>query len=71
MEASLAAYKVFGIIEDECRINEYSYDTMVKGDNERLVDMDILVNATDEYIENTFGSTRGPQLHTMKSRWRA
>jgi len=51
MEASLAAYKVFGIIEDECRINEYSYDTMVKGDNERLVDMDILVNATDEYIE--------------------
>lgn len=51
MEASLAAYKVFGIIEDECCINEHPYDTMVKGDNERLIDMDILVNTTDEYIE--------------------
>ncbi len=51
MEASLAAYKVFGIIEDECCINEFPYDTMVKGDNERLIDMDILVQATDEYIE--------------------
>ena len=50
MEASLAACKVFGIIEDECRINEYPYDTMVKGDNESLMDMDILVKATDEYI---------------------
>lgn len=50
MEASLAAYKVFGIIEDECCINEYPYDTMVKGDNERLIDMDILVQATDDYI---------------------
>lgn len=49
-EASLAALKVFGIIEDECRINEYPYDTMAKGDNERLIDMDILVKATDEYI---------------------
>lgn len=51
MEASLAAYKVFGIIEDECCINEYPYDTMVKGDNDRLIDMDVLVNATDEYIQ--------------------
>jgi Fe-S-cluster containining protein len=50
MEASLAAYKVFGIIEDECCINEYPYDTMAKGDNERLIDMDILVKVTDEYI---------------------
>jgi hypothetical protein len=50
IEASLAAYKVFGILEDECHINEYPYDTIAKGDNERLIDMDILVKATDEYI---------------------
>ncbi len=50
LEASLAAYKVFGILEDECHINEYPYDTMAKGDNERLIDMDIMVKATDEYI---------------------
>jgi Fe-S-cluster containining protein len=50
LEASLAAYKVFGIIEDECHVNEYPYDTMAKGDNERLIDMDILVKVTDEYI---------------------
>lgn len=50
MEASLAAYKVFGIIEDECCINEYPYDTIAKGDNYSLIDMDILVKATDEYI---------------------
>jgi Fe-S-cluster containining protein len=50
LEASLAAYKVFGIIEDECHINEYPYDTMAKGDNERLIDMDILVKATDDFI---------------------
>lgn len=50
IEASLAAYKVFGILEDECHINEYPYDTMAKGDNERLIDMDILVSLTDEYI---------------------
>lgn len=51
MEASLAALKVFGTTEDECCINELPYDTMAKGDNERLIDMDILVKATDEYIE--------------------
>ncbi len=51
LEASLAAYKVFGIIEDECCINEYPYDTMAKGDNESLIDMDILVKETDDYID--------------------
>ena len=50
IQSSLAAYKVLGLAEDECRINEYSYDTMTKGDNERLIDMDILVKGTDEYI---------------------
>lgn len=50
IQSSLAAYKVFGLIEDECRINEYSYDTMTKGENESLIDMDILVKGTDEYI---------------------
>ncbi len=50
MEASLAAYKVFGIIEDECCINQYPYDTMTKGDNDNIIDMEILVRVTDEYI---------------------
>lgn len=51
IEASLASYKVFGILEDECCINEFSYDTMTKGETERLIDMDIFVKATDDYIE--------------------
>jgi len=55
VEASLASLKVFGILEDECCINEYSYDTIAKGDNERLVDMDILVRCTDEYVERHGG----------------
>lgn len=50
IESSLAAYKVLGLVEDECALNKFSFDTMTKGDGERLVDMDILARLTDEYI---------------------
>ncbi|MCD1293458.1 YkgJ family cysteine cluster protein [Methanocella sp. CWC-04] len=51
LESSLAVYKVFSITQDECIISELPYDTMTKGDTERLIDLEILVNITDEYME--------------------
>jgi uncharacterized protein len=50
-EASLAAYKVFGILEDECNINQFPYDTIAKGDDEKLIEMDILVQSMEDYME--------------------
>lgn len=50
VESSLAAYRVFGIIQDECCISRMPYDTVTKGDVERLIDMEILVKATDDYM---------------------
>lgn len=49
-ESSLAAYKVFGMIIDECCISQLPYDTMTEGDLEQLTDMHILVGMTDEYM---------------------
>jgi uncharacterized protein len=50
-ESSLAAYRVLSLTQDECSLSAMPYDMITKGDVERLVDMDILVGATDEYMD--------------------
>jgi Fe-S-cluster containining protein len=51
VESSLAAYKVFNIIQDDCSISKLPYSTITEGDPDKLADMEILVNITDEYME--------------------
>lgn len=72
-ESSLAAYRVFGIIQDECCISRMPYDTVTKGDTERLIDMEILVKATDDYLarygkfdERTAAAYREKALNDLK-----
>ncbi len=49
-ESSLAVLKVLGVIVPGCMIEQRPYSTMTHGDNEPLVDMEIEVSATDEYM---------------------
>ena len=53
IESSLAVLKVLGVIVPGCLIEQRSYDTMTHGDNEPLVDMEIEVSATDEYMRQS------------------
>jgi Fe-S-cluster containining protein len=75
VESSLAAYRVFGIIQDECCISLMPYDTVTKGDVERLIDMEILVKATDDYMvrygkfdEKTAAEYREQSLSDLKNK---
>jgi len=50
VESSLAVLKVLGVVVPGCSVERLRYDTVVRGDRERLADMEIEVNATDEYM---------------------
>jgi hypothetical protein len=49
-ESSMAVLKVLGVIVPGCSIDRVPYDTVVRGDLERLIDMEIEVSLTDEYM---------------------
>jgi Fe-S-cluster containining protein len=49
-ESSLAVLKVLGIIVPGCSIDRLAYDTLARGDRERLIDMEIEVSLTDDYL---------------------
>ena len=50
-ESSLAVLKVVGVIVPGCSIDRLPYDTVACGDRERLIDMEIEVSLTDEYMQ--------------------
>ncbi|OPY25280.1 MAG: Flagellin N-methylase [Methanocella sp. PtaU1.Bin125] len=50
VESSLAVLKVLGVIVPGCVIERLPYGTVARGDIEPLVDMEIEVDATDEYL---------------------
>jgi Fe-S-cluster containining protein len=49
-KSSMAVLKVLGVIVPGCSIDRNPYDTVVLGDAERLIDMEIEVSLTDEYM---------------------
>lgn len=49
--SSLAAYRVFNMVNDECSICEAPYDTMMDGDVEKLVDLEVMKRITDMYMQ--------------------
>jgi Fe-S-cluster containining protein len=49
-ESSLAVLKVLGIIVPGCNIDQLAYDTTARGDLERLINMEIEVSLTDNYM---------------------
>ncbi|MGA9141542.1 MAG: YkgJ family cysteine cluster protein [Methanocella sp.] len=52
-ESSLAVLKVLGVLVPGCAIEQYPYGTVAHGNNEPLVDMEIEVTATDEYMRQS------------------
>jgi len=50
IESSLAVLKVLGVIVPGCMIEQQPYSTIARADSEPLVDMEIEVSATDEYM---------------------
>jgi Fe-S-cluster containining protein len=52
-ESSLAVLKVLGVIVPGCIIEQQPYETVARGDIEPLVDMEIEVSATDEYMRRS------------------
>jgi Fe-S-cluster containining protein len=51
VESSLAVLKVLGVIVPGCAIDRMPYDTVARGERERLVDMEIEVSITDDYMQ--------------------
>jgi hypothetical protein len=51
VESSLAALKVIGVLTPGCGIEALPYDTVARGDEARLIDMEIEVGITDEYMQ--------------------
>ncbi|HEY3274897.1 MAG TPA: YkgJ family cysteine cluster protein [Methanocella sp.] len=51
IESSLAVLKVVGTIVPGCTIDQVPYVTVARGDREKLIDMDIEVSLTDEYMD--------------------
>jgi uncharacterized protein len=52
-ESSLAVLKVLGVIVPGCMIEQHPYSTIARGDKEPLVDMEIEVSSTDEYMRQS------------------
>jgi Fe-S-cluster containining protein len=50
VESSLAVLKVVGSIVPGCTIDRIPYATIARGDREKLIDMDIEVSLSDEYM---------------------
>jgi Fe-S-cluster containining protein len=50
LKSSMAVLKVVGVIVPGCSIDRIPYDTVAIGDMERLIDMEIEVSATDDYM---------------------
>jgi Fe-S-cluster containining protein len=51
IESSLAVLKVVGVIVPGCSFDRISCDTVARGDRERLIDMEIEVSITDDYMQ--------------------
>jgi Fe-S-cluster containining protein len=50
LESSLAVLKVLGMIVPGCSIDRPAYDITATGDREKLIDMEIGVSLTDDYM---------------------